>query len=185
MADDQMKTLEQRSHLQALDKVRDELAKKWNSYWYSDAKDKPVGASAYRSFIEGFDAALQALSEAAGEFDHMAAFKQASTVEIPSLSFEVSFEQGARWQFEQDRARIGAALAKDSEQVGGVCVHCASVKCPNCADLTARLEQAERERDECTRHCEYLSKAIAKRDIVLNNLRLYIGEEKWKELFSE
>lgn len=58
--------------------------------------------------VETFDAALRALSEAAGEFDQ----REAEGAELHTsgdMSRAIIFAQGARWQFEQDRARIGLA----------------------------------------------------------------------------
>lgn len=91
-----------------LEKLRDELAEK-------DMNSTYVNLG--RSFHRGWDARDKALTEAAGEFDekaYIAEYERRYAIGID----ECHHLKMARWQFEQDRARIGLAeeLEKSSYQ---------------------------------------------------------------------
>lgn len=96
-----------------LERLRDEMAREYSL--------DSVDTCHFVDFKAGFNALHSHLTDAAGEFDEQTALAFARTqFSIEQKSSDASYRElniflaavieGARWQFEQDRTRIGIAL---------------------------------------------------------------------------
>lgn len=95
--------------------IPDAIARARDEAWVSDEQTARSHCSEpdEASFKRGFDACLKYLSEQSPAFDEQSAcdayWNDSKTFSERVPGDRHSFEYGARWQFEQDRARIGLA----------------------------------------------------------------------------
>ncbi len=85
----------------ALTALRDELAN-------DHAMEPNLGATFRGSFKVGFDAAIQALTTAVGEFERGPLHRALESQGFTSTASFVAGEYGARWQHSQMSARVAA-----------------------------------------------------------------------------
>lgn len=119
-----------------LDQLRDELAARHTKLC---SKQMLPG-----SWLDGWNALLSHLTDAAGEFDPVAlkqAFTQASPGEI---AIEPLYRWGARWQFEQDRARIAYAERPTNYIPKNIHAEIIRKLKAQIKQLEARLQESER-----------------------------------------
>lgn len=129
-----------------IEKLRDELAKTFSRNTFKRLDGKPVESEiAIETFKAGFSAALAELSKGAGEFREIHADEAClETIEEPTPRDRQMFCDGARWQFEQDRARIGLITQACEEKLVRQNQTIEDLRLGH-HNLTARAENAERE----------------------------------------
>lgn len=133
-----------------LDKLRDE-------FYFLITEDENFNMDKRDYYNRAWADCLRALSEQAGEFDEYSAGKcVAENLRIIPRRRDLAFIDGAKWQFEQDRARIALAESRTEPYFSGrVLVPKLNAEI---ADLIARLEQAERERDRYRQALERIAR---------------------------
>lgn len=124
--------------MKELDELRDKMA--MDACMYPDKNGEPIADQhTYEDFIKGWSALLKLLERSGGEFDANNATRvgqELSRLTPHEYSFEhYFFTQGAKWQFEADRARIGLANSMHD--------HCKIALNHQIKKLEARLAESE------------------------------------------
>lgn len=152
-----------------LTKLRDELAKEFAGDTLAHTKMWGISMAVMQSrknkaegFIEGWNALLKVLTEAAGEFDKEAATRDSKEkLDIERLmshakehGYATALRNanfiGARWQFKQNAARIGLVeanykiLEAQLDEARNVRLSCCVKNEEKCKQLEARLADSER-----------------------------------------
>jgi septal ring factor EnvC (AmiA/AmiB activator) len=142
----------------ALEKRRYELAEKHANAERSanPLMDNAAHLNCKLDFCKGFNAAITELESAAGEFDEDAATIAMTEVVHERYRPDLAFRDGARWQFEQDKARIGHAfeirdsVLKELER-----------QCKKVTELEARLAEANSVNESCHHEIDKLEARLA------------------------
>lgn len=184
-----------------LDKLRDELAKKCGNGTVCDLDEKDY-------FRAGFDAALRALDQHAGEFDVSSA--NSSSKELDMERFEVhakrhghasahrnSYFLGARWQFEQMSGKIAWASYQMSLanarniQIEGAEAHIKLMR-ENYKQLEARLAESSEKQlqlafkfNAAVDRCLEVENKLATAKVALEKIAANDHMEEEKEYYAE